>query len=161
MHLHSLHLLDTRSVYSNKVEKENASLKQRKSGNFFSFLNYSTPLFFSFFPFLWSPGQQRGCNNTAVVTRSLVSLPTECCPRLHHSQKLCFNIPPSGFITGTPSGEPQERLPAPSGSEISNAETKLVQSFLPALPWLWLWRGLVAQGKPPFPRPPDSIPGAL
>lgn len=35
VHLHSLHLLDARSVYSNKVEKENASLKQRKSGNFF------------------------------------------------------------------------------------------------------------------------------
>ncbi|KAM9608719.1 ribosomal protein S6 kinase delta-1 isoform 3-T3 [Morphnus guianensis] len=71
-----------------------------------------------------------------VVTRSLVSLPMECCPRLHHSQKRCFNLPPSGFITGTPSGEPQEQLPVPSGSEISNAETKLIQSFLPALPWL-------------------------
>lgn len=71
-----------------------------------------------------------------VVTRSLVSLPTECCPRLHHSQTLRFNLPPSGFITGTPSGEPQERLPAPRESEISNAETKLIQSFLPALPGL-------------------------
>lgn len=50
-----------------------------------------------------------------VVTRSLVSPPTEHRPRLHHSQKLCFNLPPSGFITGTPSGEPQERLPAPRG----------------------------------------------
>lgn len=66
VHLHSLHLLDARSVYSNKVEKENASLKQRKSGNFFfPFKIIPLPSFFSFFPFLWSPGQQRGCNNTA------------------------------------------------------------------------------------------------
>lgn len=89
-----------------------------------------------------------------VVTRSLVSLPSQGRPRLHHPQKLRFNPPPSGFITGTPSGEPQEQLPV---SEISNAESKLIPSFLPALPWLGLWRGLLAQGKPPSPRPPDSL----
>lgn len=139
MHLHSLHLLDTRSVYSNKVEKENASLKQRKSGNFFffSFLNYSTPLFFFFSSLSCDHQASRGAVTTLqAVTRSLVSLPTQSRPRLHHFQQLCFNPPPSGFITGTPSGEPQEQLPVPSGSEISNAETKLIPSFLPALPWL-------------------------
>lgn len=137
MHLYSLHLFDTRLIYSNKVEKENASLKQRKSGNFFfSFLNYSTPLFF-FFSFSCDHQASRGAVTTLqVVTRSLVSLPTQCRPRLHHLQKLPFNPPPSGFITGTPSGEPQEQLPVPSGSEISNAGTKLIPSFLPALPWL-------------------------
>lgn len=129
---------------------------------FFSFWNYSTPLFF-FLSSLSCDGQaSRGAVTTPqVATRSLVSLPTERCPRWHHPRGLRLNLPPSGFITGTPSGEPQERLPAPSGSEISNAETELIPGFLPALPGLGLWRGLVAQGKPPFPRPPDSIPGAL
>lgn len=137
MHLHSLHLLDTRSVYSNKVEKENASPKQRKSGNFFfPFKIIPLPSFFLSSLSCDHQASRGAVTTPQVVTRSLVSLPTECCPRLHHSQKLCFNLPPSGFITGTPSGEPQEQLPAPSGSEISNAETKLIQSFLPALPWL-------------------------
>lgn len=132
---------------------------------FFPFEIIPLPSFFFFF-FLSSlscDGQaSRGAVTTLqVVSRSLVPLPTERCPRWHHPRRLRLNLPPSGFITGTPSGEPQERLPAPSGSEISNAETELIPSFLPALPGLWLWRGLVAQGKPPFPSPPDSIPGAL
>lgn len=138
MHLYSLHLLDTRSMYSNKVEKENTSLKQRKSGNFFFPLKI-IPLPSSFFSSSLSCDRQasRGAVTTLqAVSRSLVSLPTQCRPRLHHSQKLRCNPPPSGFITGTPSGEPQEQLPVPSGSEISNAETKLIPSFLPALPWL-------------------------
>lgn len=107
---------------------------------FFLLKLFHSPLFF-FFLFVSSLScdhqASRGAVTTLqVVTRSLVSLPTECCPRLHHSQKLRFNLPPSGFITGTPSGEPQEQLPAPSGQEISTADTKLIQSFLPALPRL-------------------------
>lgn len=104
---------------------------------FFLFKLFHSPLFFFFSSLPCDCQASIGAVTTLqVVSRSLVSLPTQCRPRLHHFQKLHFNPPPCGFITGTPSGEPQEQLPVPSGSEISNAGTKLIPSFLPALPWL-------------------------